>query len=88
MFFFKDVPYPFQIIGDKYKSYISFRSCFGSFCRNVIKPPLSFDGAIWMFDYWEGEALAALHPQIVVKLPLIENGIKGCKYFSDKGIEE
>ncbi|MWW25208.1 fructose-6-phosphate aldolase [Algibacter lectus] len=34
----------------------------------------------------EGEALAALHPQIVVKLPMIANGVKACKYFSDKGI--
>lgn len=34
----------------------------------------------------EGTALAALHPQIVVKLPLIADGIKACKYFSDKGI--
>ncbi|MDA9027118.1 fructose-6-phosphate aldolase [Flavobacteriaceae bacterium] len=34
----------------------------------------------------EGEALAALHPQIVVKLPMIKAGIKACKYFSDKGI--
>ncbi|RXP44821.1 fructose-6-phosphate aldolase [Lutibacter sp. HS1-25] len=34
----------------------------------------------------EGEALAALHPQIVVKLPMIADGIKACKYFSDKGI--
>ena len=35
----------------------------------------------------EGEALAALHPQIVVKVPVIEDGIKACKYFSDKGIK-
>ena len=34
----------------------------------------------------EGEILAALHPQIVVKLPMIKAGIKACKYFSDKGI--
>ena len=34
----------------------------------------------------EGEALAALHPQIVVKLPMIKAGVKACKYFSDKGI--
>ena len=34
----------------------------------------------------EGEALAALHPQIVVKLPMIKAGIKACKYFSDNGI--
>lgn len=41
-----------------------------------------FDGMIK-----EGEALAALHPQIVVKLPMIADGIKACKYFSDKGIK-
>ena len=35
----------------------------------------------------QGEELAALNPQIVVKLPLIEDGIKACKYFSDKGIK-
>ncbi len=35
----------------------------------------------------EGEALAALDPQIVVKLPMIGDGIKACKYFSDKGIK-
>ena len=34
----------------------------------------------------QGEELAALHPQIVVKLPMIAAGIKACKYFSDKGI--
>lgn len=34
----------------------------------------------------EGEALAALHPQIVVKIPMIEDGVKALKYFSDKGI--
>lgn len=35
----------------------------------------------------EGEELAALHPQIVVKLPIIANGIKACKYFTEKGIK-
>ena len=34
----------------------------------------------------QGEELAALHPQIVVKLPMIADGVKACKYFSDKGI--
>ena len=34
----------------------------------------------------EGEELAALHPQIVVKIPMIEPGIKALKYFSDQGI--
>jgi transaldolase len=34
----------------------------------------------------EGEELAALHEQIVVKVPMIKDGIKAIKYFSDKGI--
>ena len=34
----------------------------------------------------EGEELSALHPQIVVKIPMIEDGIKALKYFSDQGI--
>jgi len=34
----------------------------------------------------EGEELAALHDQIVVKIPMIKDGIKALKYFSDKGI--
>ena len=34
----------------------------------------------------EGEALADLHPQIVVKIPMIKEGIKAIKYFSDNGI--
>lgn len=34
----------------------------------------------------EGEELAALHPNIVVKVPCIEEGIKAIKYFSKKGI--
>jgi transaldolase len=41
-----------------------------------------FDGMIR-----EGEALAELHDQIVVKLPMIKDGIKACKYFSEKGIK-
>ena len=35
----------------------------------------------------EGEALADLHEQIVIKLPMIKEGIKACKYFSEKGIK-
>ncbi len=35
----------------------------------------------------EGEALAALHPQIVVKVPMIKDGVKAIKYFSNKGIK-
>jgi transaldolase len=34
----------------------------------------------------EGEILAELHPNIVVKVPMIEEGIKAIRYFSEKGI--
>lgn len=34
----------------------------------------------------EGEILAALNPKIVVKVPMIKDGIKAIKYFTKKGI--
>ena len=43
---------------------------------------VDFDGMVK-----EGNNLASLHPQIVVKIPMIEDGIKALKYFSDKGIK-
>jgi transaldolase len=41
-----------------------------------------FDGIIR-----EGEKLAKLHKQIVVKVPMIKDGVKALKYFSSKGIK-
>ncbi|GEN66203.1 fructose-6-phosphate aldolase [Chryseobacterium rhizosphaerae] len=35
----------------------------------------------------EGEELAALHPRIVVKVPMTKDGIKAIRYFSEKGIK-
>lgn len=35
----------------------------------------------------EGEELAALHPQIVVKVPMIREGVKAITYFSSKNIK-
>jgi transaldolase len=35
----------------------------------------------------EGKVLAALHPNIVVKVPLIKDGIKAIKWFTDNGIK-
>jgi transaldolase len=40
-----------------------------------------FDGIIK-----EGKALAKLHDQIVVKVPMIEDGVKALKWFSSNGI--
>lgn len=41
-----------------------------------------FDGIVK-----EGEELAALHSNIVVKVPMIGEGVKAIKYFSSKGIK-
>ncbi len=35
----------------------------------------------------EGEKLAKLHPRIVVKVPMIKDGIKAISYFTSKGIK-
>ena len=43
---------------------------------------VDFDGMVK-----EGEELAALHPQIVVKIPMIKDGVKALKYFSDRNIK-
>jgi transaldolase len=34
----------------------------------------------------EGKKLAAIHPNIVVKVPMIRDGVKAIKWFSDNGI--
>ena len=41
-----------------------------------------FDGMVK-----EGEELAKLHPQIIVKIPMILEGIKAIKHFADNGIK-
>lgn len=40
-----------------------------------------FDGMIA-----EGKELAAIHPNIVVKVPMIKEGVKAMKWFTDNGI--
>tara|TARA_B100000902_G_scaffold90553_1_gene94191 strand:+ start:142 stop:795 length:654 start_codon:yes stop_codon:yes gene_type:complete len=35
----------------------------------------------------EGLSLAKLHKQIVIKVPMIEDGIKAIRYFTDKGLK-
>lgn len=42
----------------------------------------NFDGMIK-----EGEALAKLHSNIVVKVPIVKDGIKAIKYFTDHGVK-
>jgi transaldolase len=35
----------------------------------------------------EGKKLAAIHPNIIVKIPMIKDGIKAIKWFTDNGIK-
>jgi len=56
---------------------------------NIVDGPVSAE--VISTDYEgmikEGVALAELHPNIVVKVPMILEGIKAIKYFTNKGIK-
>jgi len=56
---------------------------------NIVDGPVSAE--VIATDYEgivkEGEYLASLHKNIVVKVPMIPEGIKAIKYFSSKGIK-
>lgn len=56
---------------------------------NLVKGDVSAEVIATDFDGMvkEGEELAKLHPQIVVKIPMIKDGVKALKYFTDKGIK-
>ena len=54
----------------------------------VVDGPVSAEvlGTTFMDIVKEGETLAALHENIVVKVPMIKDGIKAIKHFTDHGI--
>ena len=56
---------------------------------NVVDGPVSAEVIATDFDGMvrEGEELAALHKNIVVKVPIIREGVKAIKYFTNKGIK-
>lgn len=55
---------------------------------NIVEGPVSAEVIATDFEGMvkEGEILAALHKNIVVKIPMIAEGLKAIKYFSQKGI--
>jgi transaldolase len=55
---------------------------------NIVDGPVSAEVIATDFEGMvrEGEELAALHKNIVVKIPMIAEGLKAIKYFSGKGI--
>ncbi|MFM7758629.1 MAG: fructose-6-phosphate aldolase [Crocinitomicaceae bacterium] len=56
---------------------------------NIVDGPVSTEVISTEFEGMirEGEQLAALHKNIVVKIPMIPEGIKAIKYFSGKNIK-
>lgn len=55
---------------------------------NIVNGPVSAEvlGTEFNQIVKEGMALAELHENIVVKVPMIKDGIKAIKYFSDNGV--
>lgn len=55
----------------------------------IVQGPVSAEVIATDFENMvkEGEILAALHEHIVVKIPMIQDGVKAIKYFTDKGIK-
>lgn len=55
---------------------------------NIVEGDVSAEVIATDFDGMvrEGEELASLHEQIVVKVPMIKEGVKAIKYFADNGI--
>ena len=55
---------------------------------DIVKMPVSAEVISTDFDGMiaEGKKLAALDPNIVVKVPMIKDGIKAIKWFTDNGI--
>ncbi|OSZ78715.1 fructose-6-phosphate aldolase [Chitinophagaceae bacterium IBVUCB1] len=55
---------------------------------NIVDGPVSAEVISTDFDgiVAEGKKLAALHENIVVKVPMIKDGIKAIKWFTDNGI--
>jgi transaldolase len=55
----------------------------------LVDGPISAEVLSTEFDaiVEEGKKLAAIHPNIVVKVPMIKDGIKALKWFTDNGIK-
>ena len=55
----------------------------------IVDGPVSAEVLSTTFDEMiaEGKVLAAIHPNIVVKIPMIKDGIKAVKWFTDNGIK-
>jgi transaldolase len=55
---------------------------------NIVNGDISAEVVSVKFDdiVAEGKKLAAIHPNIIVKVPMIKEGVKAIKWFTDNGI--
>jgi transaldolase len=67
--------------------YDSIRQHYIDIC-NIVDGDVSAEVIATDFDgiVKEGEELASLHSNIVVKVPMVKDGVKAIRYFSDRGI--
>ena len=58
-------------------------------CEIVVNGDISAEVVSTDFDgiVAEGKKLAAIHPNIIVKVPMIKDGVKALKWFTDNGIK-
>src|SRR5579871_1541404 len=69
------------------KGAVAVRAHYKAIC-DMVKGDISAEVTATTYDEMikEGDDLATIAPNIVVKIPMIKDGIKAIKYFSDKGI--
>jgi transaldolase len=60
----------------------------GEICA-LVDGPISAEVAAMDFEGMktEGLALSKIHPNVTVKLPMTWDGLKACRFFSDKGVK-
>ena len=70
------------------KSGADFKEVIKDIC-SMIRGPVSAEVASPAYEGMvaEGEVLAALAHNVVVKLPITVDGLRACRYFADKGIK-
>ncbi len=70
------------------KSGRKFKEVIAEICA-IVKGPVSAEVAATDYEGMvrEGEILSKIAKNVCIKLPLTMDGLKACKYFSDKGIQ-
>tara|TARA_B110000046_G_scaffold49615_2_gene55258 strand:- start:459 stop:1115 length:657 start_codon:yes stop_codon:yes gene_type:complete len=78
---------PSLMAKEKVTGYDAIRQHYIDICK-IVEGDVSAEVIATDFDgiVKEGEELASLHKNIVVKVPMVKDGIKAIRYFTDRGI--